>query len=75
MWYGKDAADYIQQQLFGPLDKAIKEGLRPSLKLNCKSPPAVAHIIEASWSYEPEKRPDAEFLCKFFSELLRDMQK
>ncbi|XP_045166452.2 uncharacterized protein LOC123529922 [Mercenaria mercenaria] len=75
MWYGKDAADYIQHQLFGPLDKAIKEGLRPSLKITCKPPNAFASLIEAAWQYEPEKRPNADVLCKFFEEFLRDSRR
>lgn len=75
MWYGKDAADYIQGQLFMPFDKAIEGGLRPSMKLNYKPPQALADVIEKSWSKDPEKRPSAETLYRFFDEILHDLRR
>lgn len=75
MWYGKDAADYIQQQLFGPLDKAVEGGLRPSLKLNCKPPDSWVKMIEASWQYDPVNRPSAEILYQFFEQFIRDTRR
>lgn len=72
MWYGKDAADYIQQQLFGPLEKEIRDGLRPSTKISCKAPESWRQLIEKSWEHEPDKRPSVEIHCKFFEEFIRD---
>lgn len=66
MWYGKDSADYIQQQLFGPLEKAIKEGLRPSLNMSTKPPQQWLELIAKSWEYDPEKRPSIDYHCDFF---------
>ena len=71
MWYGKDAADYIQQQLFGPLEKAIKEGLRPSLNMSTKPPQQWLELIAKSWDYEAEKRPRIDYLCSFFDAFLQ----
>ena len=71
MWYGKDAADYIQQQLFGPLEKAIKDGLRPSLNMSTKPPQPWLELIASSWDYDPEKRPTTDYICEFFDVFLR----
>ncbi|KAL4226201.1 hypothetical protein ACF0H5_014187 [Mactra antiquata] len=75
MWYGKDAADYIQQQLFSPLEKAVKDGLRPSTRLNCKAPDSWIQLIEKSWDYKPDNRPSADIHCKFFEEFIRDARR
>lgn len=75
MWYGKDAADYIQQQLFGPLEKAIKEGLRPSLNMSTKPPQPWLEVIAKSWEYEPAKRPSTDYLCDFFDSFLQKSQR
>ena len=71
MWYGKDAAEYIQQQLFGPLEKAIKEGLRPSLNIATKPPQPWLELIAKSWEYDADKRPPTEYVCNFFDSFLR----
>lgn len=71
MWYGRDAADYIQQQLFGPLEAAVKNGLRPSLKLNTKPPESWVQLIEKSWKYAPEERPGIDMHFRFFDDFLR----
>ncbi|KAH3892636.1 uncharacterized protein LOC127858136 [Dreissena polymorpha] len=75
MWYGRDAADYIQQQLFGPLEKAIKDGLRPSLKMTTKPPEPWYELIERSWAYKPEDRPSVDTHCKFFEGFIRDARR
>lgn len=75
MWYGRDAADYIQQQLFGPLETAIKNGLRPSLKINTKAPDNWIELIERSWDFDPALRPSIDKHCHFFEEFLHNARK
>lgn len=75
MWYGHDAADYIQQQLFGPLEKAIKEGLRPSLNMSTKPPQPWLELIASSWEYEPKNRPNTDYLCQFFDTFLQQTRR
>ena len=70
MWYGRDAADYIQQQLFGPLEQAVKDGLRPSTKMQHKPPEPWLNLIEQSWEYDPKNRPPAEVHRAFFENFL-----
>jgi len=71
MWYGIDAADHIQQQLFGTLEKAVKQGLRPSFSLNNKPPQEWQNMIVSSWDYDPNKRSEAKEIEQFFVEFLR----
>jgi len=75
MWYGRDAADYIQQQLFGPLETAIKNGLRPSLKQNTKPPESWIEMIEMSWNYDPALRPVIDKHCQFFENYLNNARR
>ncbi|WAR25554.1 STY46-like protein [Mya arenaria] len=75
MWYGQDAADYIQQQLFTTLEKAIKDGLRPSLKLSTKPPEPWIELIERSWAYNPEDRPSVSTHIKFFEGFIHDSRR
>lgn len=75
MWYGLDAADHIQQQLFGTLEKAIKQGLRPSMSLSQKPPSDWEEIIKACWDYEPKNRPEARAVKEFFQSFLRPSRK
>ena len=74
MWYGKDAADYIQQQLFGPLEKAIKNGLRPSFKLSTSPNKSWQTLITDSWKYDPNERPSIQEHCKFFDNFLKALR-
>ncbi|XP_033744460.1 uncharacterized protein LOC117330353 [Pecten maximus] len=70
MWYGVDAATHIQQQLFGTLEKAVKQGLRPSLSMCHKPPEDWERIIKRSWDYDPKLRPEASELKDFFNKFL-----
>ncbi|KAK3610638.1 hypothetical protein CHS0354_009103 [Potamilus streckersoni] len=72
MWYGMDAADHIQQQLFRSLEESIKSGLRPSMSQSVKPPDNWAALIKASWEYEAYKRPDITEHIRFFDDFLRN---
>ncbi|OWF42780.1 tyrosine-protein kinase Fer-like [Mizuhopecten yessoensis] len=70
MWYGVDAAEHIQEQLFGTLEKAVGQGLRPSFSLLHKPPENWERIIKRSWEFTPELRPEASELKEFFAKFL-----
>ncbi|XP_060075713.1 uncharacterized protein LOC132555383 [Ylistrum balloti] len=70
MWYGLDAAEHIQQHLFGSLEKAVKQGLRPSLSISSKPPEDLENLIKRSWEFSPKLRPEASELRDFFMKFL-----
>lgn len=72
MWYGIDAADHIQQQLYTSLEKAVtEEGLRPSLTLNHKPDENWQNIIKSCWNMDPKQRPEAADVKSFFEKFMR----
>ncbi|XP_041348324.1 uncharacterized protein LOC121367932 [Gigantopelta aegis] len=75
MWYGMDAADHIQGQLFGTFESAISTGLRPSLTMNDKPPADWVNFIKVSWSLDPNDRPDVDQMLTFFRTFLKQTSK
>ncbi|XP_071175960.1 tyrosine-protein kinase Fer-like [Mytilus edulis] len=72
MWYGIDAADHIQQQLYTSLEKAVvDEGLRPSLSLKYKPDENWQNLIKACWAKDQNQRPEATDIKIFFEKFLR----
>lgn len=72
MWYGIDAAEHIQQQLYTSLEKAVcDEGLRPALSLNFKPDENWQKLITACWDKDPVRRPEASEIKTFFQKFLR----
>lgn len=71
MWYGLDAAEHIQQQLFGTLEKAVKQGLRPSLSISHKPPEDWERLIKRAWEYDSQFRPEASEMKEFFQKCSR----
>ncbi|KAK3101932.1 hypothetical protein FSP39_007456 [Pinctada imbricata] len=71
IWYGLDAADHIQQNLFGTLEKAVKGGLRPSMSLPEKPVDDWAALIKRCWDYDSKKRPEASEVFRFFDDFLK----
>ncbi|XP_069141272.1 tyrosine-protein kinase Fer-like [Argopecten irradians] len=70
MWYGMDAAEHIQQQLFGTLERAVRQGLRPSLSMSHKPPEDWGNLIKRSWDFDPKMRPEASELRDFFAKFI-----
>lgn len=75
MWYGEDAADYIRHRLTGPLEDAIKGGLRPSLLTPTPTPDHWTDLITRSWDFEPTRRPGIAQHHKFFEDFVKDTRK
>ena len=75
MWYGQDAADYIQGELFGTFESAIKSGLRPSLTLHDKPPADWTNLMQMAWSIDPAVRPDVDQMLTFFRHVLNNASK
>ena len=71
MWYGIDAADHIQSQLFGRLESAVKGGLRPSMSIEHKPPADWMSLIKRCWDFDQTKRPEVEEVIKFFEDFLK----
>ena len=71
MWYGIDAADHIQSQLFGTLESAVKGGLRPSMSMEHKPPADWMSLIKRCWDIDQTKRPEVEEVMKFFEDFLK----
>ena len=71
MWYGIDAADHIQSQLFGTLESAVKGGLRPSMSMEHKPPADWMSLIKRCWDTDQTKRPEVEEVIKFFEGFLK----
>jgi len=71
MWYGIDAADHIQHQIFKSLEESVLNGLRPSMSLQQKPPDDWATIIVRCWSNDPKNRLEAGVLANFFDDFLK----
>ena len=71
MWYGIDAAVHIQSQLFGTLEKAVVDGLRPSMSMEHKPPPDWINLIKSCWEFDRTKRPEVEEVIYFFNNFLK----
>lgn len=72
MWYGIDAADHIQSQLYGTLESAVKGGLRPSMSLEHKPPADWMGLIKRCWDFDPKNRPEVDDVWKFFDNFLKN---
>lgn len=71
MWYGQDAAKHIEPQLFGSLEKAINDGLRPSLSMKHIPPEPWVNLLKAGWNLNPRYRPEASKIEEFFENVLK----
>lgn len=66
MWYGIDAAEHISPRLDTSIENAVQNGLRPSLTIHQKPDEMWRNLIESCWSSEPNSRPLAKDVMKFF---------
>ncbi|XP_061187856.1 uncharacterized protein LOC133195895 [Saccostrea echinata] len=71
MWYGIDAAEHIQSQLFGTLESAVKGGLRPSMTIEHKPPADWMALIKRCWDYDPKNRPEVDEVLNHFANFLK----
>ena len=71
MWYGIDAAVHIQSQLFGTLEKAVVDGMRPSMSMEHKPPSDWINLIKSCWEFDRTKRPEVEEVICFFNNFLK----
>lgn len=72
LWYGEDSADHISTHLFGRLEDAIKNGLRPSVTMSQKPPDDWIKLLQSGWEYEAARRPSVKEVAEFFERFLRD---
>ncbi|KAK3590746.1 hypothetical protein CHS0354_030986 [Potamilus streckersoni] len=72
MWYGIDAAEYIQTKVVGSFEEIVRNGMRPSLMMVGLSTPPDDWVdrINAAWAYEPKHRPELLDLICFFKDIL-----
>lgn len=86
MWYGRDIAIMLNEDVLGvgfggDAMEAYKKrqsesdgGFRPSLTMTNKPPKDLMDVLKQSWSTDPENRPTAAVLVKFFNNFLKNIE-
>lgn len=84
MWFGRDVTEDINKEVLGfgfhgDAIGALKQrqsdpsgGFRPSLSLANRPPKPFIEMLQRGWAFEPDNRPSAGELVKFFEEFIRN---
>ena len=57
LWYGRLVQDELSTAYKGDVEKAIREGIRPSMSIIHEPPDELKELIGTMWSRDPKSRP------------------
>ncbi|CAL1533149.1 unnamed protein product [Lymnaea stagnalis] len=59
LWYGTELVHFIERDISGSFDDAVKDGWRPSLTMAQPPPDSWRELIQKCWHRDPKERPSA----------------
>ena len=69
LWYGRLVQDEIASTHKGDVEKAMREGVRPSMAVIHEPPQKLCELIGGMWSHDPKSRPHADAILEAILEI------